>query len=61
MHFQKISFTCWRKRKSTKESKKKNKWIFQYEGFFLFEKVEKTRNGRCERRQKERKRIHKTI
>ena len=62
IHFQKISFICWRKNKEVnKRNRKKTKWTFQYEGFFLFGKVEKHEIGGEKGDKKKRKRRHETI
>ena len=43
IHFQKKTYLL--EKKEVNKRNRKNKWTFQYEGFFLFEKVEKHETG----------------
>ena len=46
IHFQKLSFICWRKNKEVnKRNRKKTSGHFNTKGFFLFENVEKRETG----------------
>ena len=57
--FSKIKFYLLEKKEVNKGIEKKNKLIFQYEGFFSVRKSWKTRNWRCERRPKKKRREDK--